>query len=176
MTRLLGALLLGLAAALPAHATESPWDPARLGKIECFGSNLAAKTCETMTVYHWLDDGTIKADARSLYDPAAPGVVVLSRWNARIKGNSNCTVMLKSDVEGNTFEHDGEPVSDADAAKYRTKMMYESSERFGQTYCRRIGKYGREYTAQITIDGREMPSDANWLAWIDKTDGFTLSP
>ena len=40
----------------------------------------------------------------------------------------------------------------------------------------RIGKYDREYTVQTTINGREMPSSANWLAWIDKDSGFTLSP
>ena len=129
-----------------------------------------------MTVYRWLDDGTVEADTRSPNEALAPGVVVLSRWRASIKGNTNCSVMLKSDVEANTFEQDGQLVSDADTIKYRRKMTDRLSEMFGRTYCRRIGKYGREYTAQITIDGREMPSDANWLAWIDKTDGFTLSP
>lgn len=176
MTRLLGAILLCLVATAPVHASESPWDPARAGKIECFGSNLTSKTCDTMTVYRWLDDGTVEADTRSPNEALAPGVVVLSRWRASIKGNTNCSVMLKSDVEANTFEQDGQLVSDADTIKYRRKMTDRLSEMFGRTYCRRIGKYGREYTAQITIDGREMPSDANWLAWIDKTDGFTLSP
>ncbi len=104
------------------------------------------------------------------------GIVVLSSRLASIKGNTNCTVRLESDVAANSFELNGRAVSDADAKKLRDRLTDSERESFGRTYCLRIGKYGREYTAQLTIDGREMPSDANWLAWIDKSDGFTLLP
>ena len=137
---------------------------------------MAAKTCESMTVYRWVDNNTVKADVRYYSSSVAPGVVVISSANASIKGNTKCVVTQKSDVEANTFERNGQPVSEAETLKYRTKMAESAREEFGRTYCLRIGKYGREYTAQLTIDGREMPSDSNWLAWIDKGDGFTLTP
>ena len=61
-------------------------------------------------------------------------------------------------------------------AQYRKTYVAALLEGFGRTYCMRIGKYGREYTVQTTIDGREIPAASNWLAWIDKDSGFTLSP
>lgn len=175
MARLAVAALFSLAAACTASAGENPWEPSRAGKIECFGSNLAAKTCESMTVYRWLDTQTVAGEVQSYSKDVASGVVVHSSWQASIKGNTKCSVRLKSDIEANTFQRDGKPVSDAETLKFRAKLADGQTDTFGKTYCLRIGKYGREYTAQLTIDGREMPSESNWLAWVDTADGFTLS-
>ena len=176
MNRLLAAALLSLSITAPAMAGETPWEPSKGGKIECFGSNLAAKTCASMTVYRWLDGTNVEAETRGSSDVLRSGVVVLSSRHATIKGDSNCTVALRADTEANSFEFDGRPVSEDEALKFRARMTDNMRENFGRIYCLRIGKYGREYTAQLTIDGREMPTDANWMAWIDKADGFTLSP
>ena len=175
MRHLPATVLLALCVSSAAMAGETPWAPSRTGKIECFGSNLAAKTCESMTVYRWLDDTNVRAETRGSSDVLLSGIVVLSSRLASIKGDTNCTVPLKNDVAANSFELDGRPVSEADTLKFRERLTDDGRERFGRTYCLRIGKYGREYTAQLTIDGREMPSDANWMAWIDTSDGFTLS-
>ena len=176
MPRFLAAALMMLIGTGAAFAAESPWEPSKAGKIECFASNLEKKTCQTMTVYRWLDDTNVAAEGRGMSNLLPPGVVMVSQWKSRIEGNSSCFLLLESDVMKAKFEVDGMPVSAELTYQYRKQIVTAMPEAFGRTYCMRIGKYGREYTVQTTIDGREIPAASNWLAWIDKDSGFTLSP
>ena len=176
MPRFLAAALMMLIGTGAAFAAESPWEPSKTGKIECFASNLEKKTCQSMTVYRWLDGTNVIAEGRGMSNLMPPGVVIVSQWKGQMKGNSSCYVLLENDVMNATFEVNGMLVSAELTAQYRKQILAAAPEAFGRTYCMRIGKYGREYTVQTTIDGREIPAASNWLAWIDKDSGFTLSP
>ena len=176
MFRIAAAAALSLAASDCARAEDSAWEPAKVGMIECFAADLDNKTCQGMTAYQWKDGDNVIGSARFYNEAAVPGAVITTRWPATIKGNRNCSMITQDYAMTATFEEAGKPVSEEKTMKYRKILAASLREITGKTVCARIGKYGRDYTVQITVDGREMPSSSNWLAFVDKNAGFTLKP
>ena len=176
MFRIFAAAALGIIATGQANAEDNAWQPAKAGMIECFAPDLDKKTCLGMTTYEWKDESNVIGSASFYNEAAVPGVVITTKWPATIKGNLNCSLITKAYAETATFKAAGAPVSDENTMKYRRMLSGSLNEIMDKTVCARIGKYGRDYTVQITVDGREMPSSANWLAFVDKDAGFTLKP
>ena len=176
MPRLAAAALILLATASVAYADKDPWAPSKEGKIQCFGSNMERKTCQSMSTYRWIDETHVVGEGRGYVTAFLSDVVVVAKWEAEIKGDRNCFVSQESDWLKAEFEMNGKPVPADKAEDLRKKALAAMKESFGRTYCTRLGKYGREYTAQMTVDELEIPSASNWVAWIEAKDGFTLAP
>ena len=176
MFRIFAAAVLGLLGTVAAQAEETAWDPAKAGMVECFAGNHDQKTCQGLTSYVWKDDGSVLAEARFYNEELVPRAVIITSSTTVIKGNMNCTSLTPAYAETASFEIGGKPVSDEDTTQYRRMLANGMKDLMGKTVCARIGRYGRDYTVQITVDGREMPSQSNWLAFVDKDAGFTLKP
>ena len=176
MPRLAAAVLVLLATAGSALADKDPWAPSKDGKIECFSSNMERKTCQAMNTYRWIDDTRVVGEGRGYIPDFRTDIVVIASWEAEIKGDRNCFVSRESDWMKVRFEKDGKPLPAEEAEDMRKKALAAMKENFGRKFCIRLGKYGREYTAQMSVDDTEIPSASNWVAWIDPSEGFTLSP
>ena len=176
MFRIFAAAVLGIIGTGSALGEETAWAPAKAGMVECFAGNFDQKTCKGLTSYAWKDDGTVLAEARFYKDELVPGVVIITSSTAVIEGNLNCTTLTPAYAQTARFEVDGKSVSDEKTARYRDMLAKGMKDMMNKKVCARIGLYGRDYTVQITVDGREMPSLSNWLAFVEKDGGFTLKP
>lgn len=176
MFRIFAAVVLALIGTGTARATEAPWDLARAGMVECFAGNQDEKTCQGLTTYIWQENGQIVGNARFYNDELVPGAVIVVSTPVTIEGNTNCSTITPDYAANAMFEVAGMPVSKEKTTNYRRMLTNGMKDMFGKKVCARIGKYGRDYTVQITVDGREMPSLSNWLAFVDKDAGFTLKP
>lgn len=176
MFRIFAAAVLGLIGTGTALATETAWDPAKAGMLECFAGNHDEKTCQGLTTYTWQADGQIIGHARFYNEELVPGAVIVVSNPVTIEGNTNCSTVTPAYAQNATFETAGKPVSAEETTKYRRMLTNGMKELIGKKMCARIGKYGRDYTVQITIDGFEMPSMSNWLAFVEKDAGFKLKP
>lgn len=176
MFRILAAAALGLMGTGTAQAYESPWNLAKAGMVECFAGNFDQKTCQGLTNYIWQPDGKIVGNARFYNEELVPGAVIILTYPVTIDGDTNCATINPDYADNATFEIAGKPVSDEETTKYRRMLTNGMKEMLGKKICARIGQYGRDYTVQITVDGREMPSMSNWLTFVEKDAGFTLKP
>ena len=167
-------LMLSLPGACIAQAEDDPWSPARAGKIECVNPDFARKTCDSMAVYHWNNDGTIISEDTSILI-GMPGIVQSGRTEMTQQGSRMCVVLDARQIEATTFQRDGREVSPQEADGYRRSLLADYEPAFGRKLCADISPYGNQYIVQFTVDGNELPSATARLAWIDAKDGFQLS-
>ena len=176
MSRLLAALVFAALAPGAAHAGDGPWEPSKLGKVECVVPDFENKTCQSMAIYTWGEDGKVVARDRGIDPYLLPGVVMTIEMEQHINGDKNCVVLSEAPYRSATFEYNGQPSTAAKTEEFRTYLIGRLSPYFGSTFCADISPYANEYIVQVSINGVPKPTATTRLAWIDPDSGFTLAP
>jgi len=174
MRRLLIAFALAAAAlsASPVAAQQSdPLARARDGAVECYGPNVAARTCEGMVTYRVLDNGQI-ASSGIIFIQDDPTLIVYSTTSVYLRDGMVCERVQRSSIDDARITMDGAPAPEEVARAIRDAVwgvFVNVTE-----MCSRYASEGEAVDVTIYFDGVEQPEFADRLIWIRPEDGYTL--
>jgi hypothetical protein len=166
--------LLALAGA-PQDA--GPLEPGRAGKLQCYGPNVAAKTCTAIGAYRFDADGTIWNDARNIIN-ASPQIVLHATGKVYVKSGAECAYPLNRAEEITRIDLNGAPLEGAQFTTIRQQIADNISAVLGE------GEFCSTYTqntdgtlkAAVTVGGVARPEFESVVLWIEPNAGWTLAP
>jgi hypothetical protein len=169
-------LLMALLALAGAPQDAGPLEPGRSGKLQCYGPNVAAKTCTAIGGYRFEADGTIFNDARNMIN-ASPAIVLHATGRVYVKDGAECARSENRAEEITRIDVDGVPLEGEQFNTVRTQIAANISAVLGD------GEFCSTYTpnpdgtlkASVSINGTARPEFESTVLWIDTDAGWTLA-
>ena len=169
-------LLMALLALAGAPQDVGPLEPGRAGKLQCYGPNVAAKTCTAIGSYRFEADGTIFNDARNQIN-ASPAVVLHATGRVYLKDGAECARSENRAEEITGIDVDGTPLQGDQFQMARQQIAANISAVLGD------GEFCSTYhpnpdgslRATVAINGVERPEFESTVLWIDADAGWTLA-
>lgn len=175
MHRTFAAALLLTTTALPVQAADDDaWAPAKTGSILCRSPDFEKKTCDGLSLVSFDAQGFMHNEDQWVQPEVADDVVISIASTASLKNGRSCMVYEEAIIDGARFARDGQPVAEAEAAGYRSKLKDALTDVIGHELCMRLSPYGDSYSAQISLDGFEIAAATRWVAWVKPGDGYRL--
>lgn len=169
-------LLMALLALAAAPQDAGPLEPGRAGKLQCYGPNVAAKTCTAIGAYRFDADGTIWNDARNQIG-ASPAIVLHATGRVYVKDGAECARADNRAEEITGIEVDGTRLEGAQFESARQQIAANISLVLGD------GEFCSTYApnpdgtlkASVTVDGVARPEFESTVLWIEPNAGWTLA-
>lgn len=169
-------LLMALLALAGAPQEAGPLEPGRAGKLQCYGPNVAAKTCTAIGGYRFEADGTIFNDARNQIN-ASPAIVLHATGRVYVKDGAECARAENRAEEITGIEIDGARLDGARFEAARQQIAANISAVLGD------GEFCSTYTpnpdgtlkASVSVDGVARPEFESTVLWIEPNAGWTLA-
>lgn len=169
-------LLMALLALAGAPQDAGPLEPGRSGKLQCYGPNVAARTCTAIGAYRFDPDGTIWNDARNQIN-ASPAVVLYATGKVYVKDGAECARPLNRAEEITGIEVDGTRLEGAQFEGARQQIAANISAVLGD------GEFCSTYApnadgtlkAAVTVNGVARPEFESIVLWIEPNAGWTLA-
>jgi len=158
-----------------ADTGADPLAPARAGKLECMGPNMAQKTCRAVAAYAFGADGSINSPSLLLIR-AQPLTIMAVNSAVSIKAGALCGTAKAEDIDGSTILVDGRKLGDNDAAPLKAEIKAAYGPRLGKEICTVYVPSGDHFEAQSSIDGMPQPELTAQVIWVGPEDGFHVSP
>jgi hypothetical protein len=169
-------LIAAAALALLAPQDVGPLEPGRAGKLQCYGPNVAAKTCTAIGAYRFDADGTIWNDARNMIS-ASPQVVLHATGKVYVKDGAECAHPLNRAEEITRIDVNGAALEGAQFTAARQQIadninLVLGDGEFCSTY---VPNPDGTLKAAVTIDGVARPEFESVVLWIEPDAGWTLA-
>lgn len=169
-------LLIALLALAAAPQDAGPLEPGRAGKLQCYGPNIAAKTCTAIGGYRFEADGTIFNDARNQIN-ATPAIVLHATGRVYVKDGAECARTDNRAEEITRIDVDGTPLQGEQFNAARTQIAANIGAVLGD------GEFCSTYTpnpdgtltASVSINGVARPEFESTVLWIEPDAGWTLA-
>lgn len=169
-------LLMALLALAAAPQDAGPLEPGRAGKLQCYGPNVAARTCTAIGAYRFDADGTIWNDARNQIN-AAPAVILHATGKVYVKDGAECARPENRAEEITAIEVDGTRLEGAPFEGARQQIAANITQVLG------TGEFCSTYVpnadgtlkASVTVDGVARPEFESTVLWIEPDAGWTLA-
>lgn len=169
-------LLMALLALAGAPQDVGPLEPGRSGKLQCYGPNVAARTCTAIGGYRFEADGTIFNDARNQIG-AAPAIVLYATGRVYVKDGAECARSENRAEEITRIDVDGVPLQGDQFNTVRQQIAANISAVLGD------GEFCSTYhpnpdgslRADVAINGVARPEFESTVLWIDADAGWTLA-
>lgn len=169
-------LLMALLALAAAPQDLGPLEPGRAGKLQCYGPNVAARTCTAIGGYRFQPDGTILNDARNQIG-AAPAIVLYATGRVYVKDGAECARSENRVEEITRIDVDGAQLPDEQFQLARQQIAANIQAVLGD------GEFCSTYhpnpdgtlRATVAINGVERPEFESTVLWIDADAGWTLA-
>lgn len=169
-------LLMALLALAGAPQDAGPLEPGRAGKLQCYGPNVAARTCTAIGGYRFEADGTIFNDARNQIN-ASPAIVLHATGRVYVKDGAECARAENRAEEITGIEIDGVRLDGARFEAARQQIAANISAVLGD------GEFCSTYhpnqdgslRAEVAIDGVPRPEFESTVLWIEPNAGWTLA-
>lgn len=169
-------LLMALLALAGAPQDAGPLEPGRAGKLQCYGPNVAARTCTAIGAYRFDADGTIWNDARNQIN-ASPAVVLFATGKVYVKDGAECARPQNRAEEITGIEVDGTRLEGAQFEGARRQIAANISAVLGD------GEFCSTYhpnpdgsmRATVTVDGVARPEFESTVLWIEPDAGWTVA-
>jgi hypothetical protein len=173
--RLSLAALLALAATPALAASLSgPLAPAAKGESQCFGPDLAARTCQSMSTYR-LEKGGI-SDVATILISKSPVIVMTTVAPVRIEGERVCGPIRAEDIAAASFTVDGRPADAEQTSALDGKLTDAMKDLFGHDICVAFTRNGDGFLATSTMDGVPRRDEGQKAIWVSPTDGYRVAP
>ncbi|RZJ29172.1 MAG: hypothetical protein EON85_07515 [Brevundimonas sp.] len=169
-------LLMALLALAAAPQDAGPLEPGRAGKLQCYGPNVAAKTCTAIGGYRFQADGVILNDARNQIG-AAPDIVLYATGRVYVKDGAECARSENRAEEITRIDVDGTPLQGEQFEMVRQQIAANISAVLGD------GEFCSTYApnpdgtlkASVSVNGVARPEFESTVLWIDADAGWTLA-
>ncbi len=169
-------LLTALLALIAAPQDAGPLEPGRSGKLQCYGPNVAAKTCTAIGAYRFDADGTIWNDARNMLS-ASPQIILYATGKVYVKDGAECAHPLNRAEEITRIDLNGTPLEGAQFTTVRQQIADNINLVLGD------GEFCSTYTpnpdgtlkAAVTIGGVARAEFQSTVLWIEPDAGWTLA-
>lgn len=169
-------LLMALLALAGAPQDAGPLEPGRTGRLQCYGPNLAAKSCTAIGAYRFDTDGTIWNDARNMIS-ASPQIVLHATGKVYVKDGAECAHPLNRAEEITRIDVNGAPLEGAQFTTVRQQIADNISAVLGE------GEFCSTYApnpdgtlkAAVTVGGVARPEFESLVLWIEPNAGWTLA-
>ena len=170
-------LLMALLAIAGASQDVGPLEPGRAGKLQCYGPNVAAKTCTAIGAYRFDADGTIWNDARNMIN-ASPQIVLHATGKVYVKNGAECAHPENRAEEITRIDLNGAPLEGAQFTTVRQQIADNINLVLGE------GEFCSTYTPNIdgtlkaagTITRLARPEFESVALWVEPNAGWTLAP
>jgi hypothetical protein len=170
-------IILALAVAfvvLPQVASAGPLDKARDGNLQCYGPNVARKTCNSLAGYTF-ENGKILNQAEVLVSPTPP-LVMKTVTPIEIRGDAVCGPLRKQDIESAKIVVQGQILNEADAAPIKAQLESAFGARLGKEVCTTYRKQGDTLRTEVTLAGVSHPEFKETVIWVAPSEGYRVSP
>lgn len=169
-------LLMALLALAGAPQDAGPLEPGRAGKLQCYGPNVAARTCTAIGSYRFDADGTIWNIARNQIN-AAPAVILYATGKVYVKEGAECAHPENRAEEITGIDVDGTPLQGDQFDAFRQQIAANIAAVLGD------GEFCSTYhpnpdgsmRATVTIDGVARPEFESTVLWIAPDAGWTIA-
>ncbi|HWW10975.1 MAG TPA: hypothetical protein VN018_00560 [Brevundimonas sp.] len=169
-------LLMALLALAGAPQDAGPLEPGRSGKLQCYGPNVAARTCTAIGGYRFDADGTIWNIARNQIN-ASPAVVLHATGKVYVKDGAECARSENRVEEITGIDVDGTPLQGDQLNATRQQIAANISAVLGD------GEFCSTYhpnpdgsmRATVTVDGVARPEFESTVLWIEPDAGWTVA-
>jgi hypothetical protein len=169
-------LLMALLALAGAPQDAGPLEPGRSGKLQCYGPNVAARTCTAIGAYRFDPDGTIWNDARNQIN-ATPAVILHATGKVYVKDGAECARSENRAEEITGIDVDGTPLQGDQLNAARQQIAANISAVLGD------GEFCSTYhpnpdgsmRATVTVDGVARPEFESTVLWIEPDAGWTVA-
>lgn len=169
-------LFMALLALAGAPQDAGPLEPGRAGKLQCYGPNVAARTCTAIGGYRFQPDGVILNDARNMIG-ASPAIVLYATGTVYLKDGAECARSENRAEEITRIDVDGTPLEGEQFQTVRQQIAANISAVLGD------GEFCSTYhpnpdgslRATVAINGVERPEFESTVLWIDADAGWTLA-
>ncbi|GAA0638676.1 hypothetical protein [Brevundimonas lenta] len=168
--------MLIAALALLLAQDAGPLEPGRSGQVQCYGPDVAARTCTAIGAYRFAEDGTIWNDAQNLIN-AAPRIVLHATAKVYVRNDAECARQENRGDDITAIEVDGVPLEGQALETARKQIADNMQTVLGD------GEFCTTYhpnpdgslRAAVTIDGVDRPEFESTVLWIDPAQGWTLA-
>ena len=168
--------MLVAALALLIAQDAGPLEPGRNGLVQCYGPDVAGKTCRAIGAYRFGADGVIWNDARNLINDT-PRVVLHATGKVYVRGDAECARPENRAEEITGVEVDGVALAGEQFEAVRRQIADGIQASLGD------GEFCTTYhpnpdgsmRAVVTVDGVERPEFQSTVRWVDPAEGWTLS-
>lgn len=167
---------VALASLLQAGAPAAdPLEPAWRGQVQCYGPNVARRTCASIGSYAKDAKGVIQNKAVVLLS-ASPVVVMTSVSPVRVKGAAVCGEIELSDLKAATFVVDGAAAGPELAETVRRTIEPEYAGIAGREVCTIYTPDGDALKAEVSVAGKRHPEFDLPVRWVDANAGYEVKP
>lgn len=169
-------LIAAAALALLVPQDAGPLEPGRAGKLQCYGPNVAAKTCTAIGAYRFEADGTIWNDARNQI-AASPAVVLYATGRVYVRDGAECANSENRAEEITRIDVDGVELPREQFLIARQQIAANVQQVLGD------GEFCSTYApnpdgslkASVSINGVARPEFESTVLWIEPDAGWTLA-
>ena len=169
-------LLMALLALAGAPQDAGPLEPGRSGKLQCYGPDVAAKTCTAIGAYRFEADGTIWNEARSQIS-AAPVIILHGASKVYMKDGAECARSENRAEEITGIEVDGTRLEGAQFEGVRQQIAANISAVLGDgEFCSTfVPNADGTLKAAVTVNGVVRPEFESTVLWIEPDAGWTVA-
>jgi len=172
---ILGAFL-AIASSARAAALPPPIAQASNGQIQCYGPNVARKTCDSMAAYRFGANGVIE-NAVLVLIAKNPVITMKTVSLVQVRGRQVCGAMSPRDIASATLTLNGQVLDAKQSATLRARIYNSMKGVFGRQICTAYIADGAALIAKATVDGAPQPAQSDQrVIWISERDGFSVSP
>ncbi|MFC7380368.1 hypothetical protein [Brevundimonas sp. GCM10030266] len=169
-------LLMALLALAAAPQDAGPLEPGRSGRMQCYGPDVAAKTCTAIGAYRFDADGTIWNDARNMIS-GSPAIVLVATGKVYVRDGAECANPDNRAEEITGVEVNGRPLEGAQFETVRAQIAANMDAVLGEgelcsTY---VPNPDGTLKAAVTIGGVARPEFESVVLWIEPDAGWTLA-
>lgn len=169
-------LLMALLALAGAPQDAGPLEPGRSGKLQCYGPDIAARTCTAIGAYRFDADGTIWNDARNQIN-ASPQIVLHATGKVYVRDGAECARPENRAEEITRIDLNGVALEGEQFTTVRRQIADNINLVLGE------GEFCSTYApnpdgtlkASVTVDGVARPEFESTVLWIEADAGWTLA-
>ncbi len=168
-------LILAAAVAGAAVAAPDPVAPAWRGEMQCYGPDIARRTCNALGSYARNADGGIDNTAIVLVSPSPP-VTMTTVTRVVIKAGQVCGQVREQDIDAARFAMGGQLLDAVHSEALRREMKAGMQTIAGHEICTAYVPDGDLLAATVTVDGVARPELDDKVVWIAPAAGYKVAP
>lgn len=170
--------ILGLSAAALAAApadAAGQIDQLKAGKLQCYGPNMARKTCAALSGYTF-NGGTIMNQAEVLIS-ADPVGTMKTNSPVTVKGEAICGTPSKKDIDDAVITSGGQVLSAAQAAGVKAQIWANMAPSAGKELCTMYTPgAGGTFTTSYTLAGQPTSIPSTTVILVGANEGYRVAP
>jgi hypothetical protein len=165
-----------LAAGQADVPTDDPLAQARSGQMQCYGPDLAHRTCKSLAGYVFAPDGAVTNRAEVLIAPQGP-MVMQTSTSVFVRDGAVCGPVRVEDIDRARILFAGRPIEGTQAQRVKAQLKASLGQMAGAEVCTRFVPNADGYATRVTVNGSPAPeASSSAMIWVRPADGWTVGP